>query len=199
MPKVQKYDEDGNRLQAYPKGSYDLITAGDPTDALIDMGIASLKRRPPTYSPTEDGLEAFKQRTIEYFQNIKAVNENRDDKPHLIADIESWCMFLGITRKTLWNYRNGRGGAWADFIDRTKDAILSLKKQQAEHYKTPPMVYIFDAVNNFGYRNTNQVELVTDKRAEDSAILSDQLESAGLVWDDDAGDYIPERTDHVDR
>lgn len=196
MPKVQKYDEDGNRLQTYPKGSYDVITAGDPTNALIDIGIRSLQTRPPKYPPTKEGLETFKQKTVEYFKHLKLVNEDRGKEPHLIADIESWCCYLQITRKTLWNYRNGRDDSWSEFIDRTKDLILAMKKDQALRFKSPPMVFVFDAVNNFGYQNTNQIQVMTDTKADEKAQMEDKLTAAGLRWDPIQEEYVAEDADY---
>lgn len=194
MPKVEKFDKEGNRLQVYPKGKYEVMTADDPTLALIDIGIESLQRRPPKYDATAEGLERFRQRTIEYFDHLKRVNENREGEQRLIADIESWCVFLQITRTTLFNYRKNRNADWAEFIDRTRDLILSMKKDQAMRFKAPPMVFVFDAVNNFGYRNTNQIEVVTDTKAEEKAQVEDDLTEAGLVWDPVAGEYVPEGT-----
>lgn len=196
MPKVQKYDDDGNRLQTFPKGKYEVMTADDPTNALIDIGIQALRTKPPKYEPTPEGLELFKQRTIAYFDHLKEVNTNRENEQRLIADIESWCVYCQITRATLNNYRRGRGEDWAAFIDRTKDLILAMKKDQAMRFKAPPMVFVFDAVNNFGYRNTNQVELVTDAKADEKARTEDELTAAGLRWDPIQEEYVAEDVDY---
>ena len=192
MPKVQKRTEAGDRIQVYPKGDYELMTAGDPTTALMDMAIKSLGGRPPIYSNDAEGLQMFQDRTVEYFRHLKEVNENRETEQMLLADIESWATFLQITRATLWNYRRFRGQDWQDFIDRVKTVILAQRKDAATRFKTPPMVYVFDAVNNFGYMNTNQVQLVTDQKQEESAELEDSITDAGLVWDPVKNDFVTE-------
>lgn len=192
MPKVQKRTEDGDRIQAFPKGKYELMTAGDPTTALLDMAITSLSGRPPAYSNDAEGLQLFQERTVEYFRHLKEVNENRETEQMLLPDIESWATFLQITRATIWNYRKLRGQEWQDYIERVKTVILAQRKDAASRFKTPPMVYVFDAVNNFGYQNTNQVQLVTDQKAEEAAELEDAIEGSGLVWDQERGEYIPD-------
>lgn len=198
MSKIKKFDEGGNRLQTFPKGEYELMTAEDPTNALIEIGIRSLSGRPPQYANTEEGLQTFQNRTIEYFRHLKTVNENRETEQRLLADVESWCAYLQITRQTLNTYRRTRGEAWTTFIDRTKDIILAIKKDQAMRFKAPPMVFVFDAVNNHNYVNTNQVQLVTDQKAEESAQLEDDVAAAGLKWDAERGEYVVEDTSYVD-
>ena len=198
MPKVQKRNEDGDRLQTYPKGSYEVMTAGDPTTALLDMAITSLSGRPPAYSNDTEGLQRFQDRTVAYFEHLKEVNENRETEQMLLADIESWATYLQITRATIWNYKKLRGQEWQDYIERVKTVILAQRKDAASRFKTPPMVYVFDAVNNFGYQNTNQVQLVTDQKAEEATALEDAIEGSGLVWDPDKGDFVTEGEDNAD-
>lgn len=198
MSKPNKYDQDGNRIQAYQKGQYEVMTAADPITDLIDMGIKSLGRK-PTYAPTPEGLQIFQEKTIEYFNHLKALNAAREDgEAMLMPDVESWCVYIGITRMTLSTYSRTRDADWKDFIARTKDLIMSVKKDMAARYKMPPMFFIFDAVNNFGYQNTNQVQLVTDQRAEESAQLEDDVAAAGLKWDAARGEYVAEVINDVD-
>lgn len=189
MSKLQKRTETGDRLQTYPKGSFEIMEAEDnPTMTLLSMAITSLSGRTPKYSNDQTGLQLFQERTVQYFQHLKTANENSNTV--LLPDIESWATFLQITRATIWNYRH-RGNDWTEFIDRVKTAILAQRKDAATRFKTPPMVYVFDAVNNFGYQNTNQVQLVTDPKTDEAAELEDQIEGNGLVWDESSGQYIP--------
>lgn len=193
MPKVQKRTEDGDRIQVYPKGSYEVMTAGDPTTALLNMAIKSLQGRPPAYSNDTEGLRLFQARTVEYFRHLKEVNENRTEQM-LLADIESWATYLQITRATLWNYRK-RGNEWVDYIDRVKTVILAQRKDAASRFKVPPMVFVFDAVNNYDYQNTNQVQLVTDPKREEAAELEDAIEGSCLVWDPEKNDFVMDGDD----
>lgn len=191
MAKIQKRTEDGDRLQVYPKGQYELMTAGDPSTALIDMGITSLAGRPPSYTDDEQGLQMFMDRTVDYFRHIKAVNENRETEQMLLPDIESWAVYLQITRATIWNYRKRRGGAWADYIDRVKTLILAQRKDAVSRFKMPPMTYIFDVVNNFeGYYNTSEIKISAEHEAEEKTVDSPETIAARH-----AGAKMPEPID----
>ena len=193
MAKVQKYTDSGDRLQAYPKGDYELLTAADnPTTALIDLAIESLQGRPPKYSNDDDGLQLFQDRTVAYFRHLKAVNENADTGQLLLPDIESWAGFLQITRQTIWHYRQ-RGDAWENYIDRVKTIILAQRKDAATRFKCPPMVYVFDAVNNFDYVNTNQIQLTTEVKDAES-----KHESAETIMQRHSGARLPEKPDFTE-
>lgn len=172
---VRKRNEDGDRLATYPKGQYTELTKDscDPLTAIIDMGIHSLAGRPPAYADSAEGLALFRQRTVAYFEHLKAVNTDRENEAVLLADIEGWATFLQITRATIWNYRK-RGDDWAFFIDRVKTLILTMRKDAAGRFKMPPMVYVFDCVNNFDYVNTNQIELKTETEEKTAPRMSEE-------------------------
>ena len=145
----------------FPRGEYEPMAAGDPVCTLIDMGIKSLARKPAKYPEDADGLESFRTRTIEYFQHIYDANSAADGD-RLCPDIESWCSYLRISRRTLSTYYRTRDEQWRDTIDRIKDLILASKKDLAARFKMPPVVFMFDAVNNHSYHNTNVIEVNTD-------------------------------------
>lgn len=172
---VRKRNADGDRLAVYPKGQYTELTKDscDPLTAIIDMGIRSLAGRPPAYADSAEGLALFRQRTVAYFEHLKAVNTDRENEAVLLADIEGWATFLQITRATIWNYRK-RGDDWAFFIDRVKTVILTMRKDAASRFKMPPMVYVFDCVNNFDYVNTNQIELKTETEEKTVPRMSEE-------------------------
>ena len=46
--------------------------------------------------------------------------------------------------------------------DLVKDGIMACKKQLASTHRMPPLIYIFDAVNNFGYHNATEFHLKAD-------------------------------------
>lgn len=191
MKDIQKRTQEGDRLQVYPKGAYEVMKAGDPTTALLDIAIHSLNSGSmPKYSNDAEGLRLFQERTVAYFKHLKEVNENRATEQFLLPDIESWALYLGITRQTIWHYRKLRGQEWQDYILLVKTAILAQRKDAVSRFKMPPMAYIFDAVNNFDYVNTNQIVLQTDPQAEEVAELETELQDNGLVWDPEKEDYI---------
>lgn len=153
-------DEEGMRLQVYNHAGADLvpITGDDATAALIDMGIKVLSGAPPKYTNDSEGLKAFQQKTLDYFKYVQRVNSDMESERKLMCDIESWAVFLGVTRQTINGYVR-RGGAWEEFISRTKELILTTKKVRAYSHQVPPIFAIFDLVNNHGYRNTNDLRV----------------------------------------
>ena len=135
-----------------------LPLAKDDLTAIVDTIIyCSLQNRgrPSEYPNTDEGLDLFNNKTIEYFEYINNINKGAELERQLIPDIENWAMFLGITRTTIFNYER-RGIEWQNCIQYYKNAIASIKKQLALNYKIPPMVYVFDATNNHGYVNSNE-------------------------------------------
>lgn len=157
----QKFDENGMRLQAFNRGGNGLteITGDDAASALLQMGIESLKMKQPSYANTPEGLQAFKEKTLEYFNYVQAVNADKEEKNKLLCDIESWAVFMGVTRQTINGYSAKRGENWYDFIARTKDIIMAQKKVRAFSGQIPPILMIFDAVNNHSYQNTSDIRI----------------------------------------
>lgn len=114
------------------------------------------------YEFSADGLAKFKERTQEYFRFLLEQNRNADDlgEVRLLPSVESWCLFLGISRVCVLQYEK-RGGEWLSFIQWVKNSIVSVKLQLAENHKLQPLLFLFDTLNNAPqYRNTNQIELV---------------------------------------
>lgn len=154
----------------------EIITSAE--NALLTNSIANLKSfdthagRPPKYEDSEPGLERFKNDTVSYFENVKRVNSglNEGDKP-LIITVEGWLVSLGLTRQSLSRYR-ARGQAWQDFIDYTREIILSNKLQRYMTGQTAPVQAIFDLCNNHNYRNTADIKT----GAQEITITSSQVE-----------------------
>lgn len=176
----------GSKL-ALPMQTGDLVS-------FLNMAIdESVKRmgRPAVYPPDNQGLDNFVQKSIDYFEHVNAVNSNPDIQDKIIPDVESYAIFLGITRKTLLMYQR-RGGIWDEVISQFKEVIVAAKKQLAFTYRIPPIFAVFDLVNNGDYYNTNEfkpvpVEIETRKNTPD-----DQARELGLVWDEVTGEYVPE-------
>lgn len=166
----------------------------DDMTAILDMAIeASNSRmgRPAEYPYTTAGLDAFIQKTIDYFEYVNSINANPDLERKLIPDIENWAMYLGVTRQTIWAYQN-RGKEWKDTIEYYKNAIAAVKKQLALNYKIPPMVYVFDATNNHGYVNSNEFKLTQGKpETEQKDNIDEKIRAAGLIWNEDLQEFEP--------
>lgn len=159
-------NEQGFRLQCYQKYSnaYEVMNGND-LKYTLEIGIQSLERkkvgRQPKYAFNQQGLELFLEQSIEYFKHINNVNADCDidEKPHIIPDVESLCMYLGVTRKTLLDYENKRNEEWQNAVQFVKNMITSAKKQLALKNQMPPVFAIFDLCNNSGYSNTSEFKL----------------------------------------
>ena len=158
-----------NELQhkEYRRFTPEPIGTDSTLEAVLNTTIESLKQgRPPAYPETEQGLEDFRQTTIDYFQYIKDTNANPDIDKKLVPDIEGWAVFTGLTRRSILTYEKQRGENWRNFIEQVKNAIAACKKELAFHQQIPQVVFMFDACNNHGYTNTSEfkVEAISDKQ-----------------------------------
>lgn len=186
-----------NELQPkeYKRFTPEPIGTDNTLDAVLNTTIESLKTgRPPTYPDTPQGLEEFKQATIDYFQYVKDVNANPDIEKKLVPDIEGWAVFTSLTRRTILTYEKQRGEGWKNFIEQVKNAICAAKKELSFHQQIPPVVFMFDACNNHGYTNTSEfkIEAISDKPQERQLSLEEQVQQAGLIWDEEKGEFIPD-------
>ena len=166
----------------------------DDMSAILDMAIdvsTSRAGRPAEYPNTTAGIENFINKTIDYFEYVNSINANPELERKLIPDIENWAMYLGITRQTIWSYQQ-RGKEWKDMIEYYKNIIAAIKKQLAMNYKIPPMVYVFDAVNNHNYLNSTEFKMTVNKpESERKDNIDEQLKAAGLIWNEELQEFEP--------
>lgn len=166
----------------------------DDMSAILDMAIdVSTARagRPAEYPNTTAGIENFINKTIDYFEYVNSINANPELERKLIPDIENWAMYLGVTRQTIWSYQQ-RGKEWKDMIEYYKNVIAAVKKQLAMNYKIPPMVYVFDAVNNHNYLNSTEFKMKVNKpETERKDNIDEQLKAAGLIWNEELQEFEP--------
>lgn len=194
--KTTKETEKTTELQRYKDAKAKCLPMEtDDTTAILDMIIdKSTERmgRPCQYPNDKKGLEEFIQNTVSYFEYVNGVNSSEGVDKKLIPDIESWAVFLGITRATIFNYEQ-RGNEWREVIAYYKNAIASIKKQLALTFKIPPMIMAFDFTNNHGYCNTNEFKLTTEVKNVDPETnkLERELVERGLVWDDELKEFVP--------
>ena len=163
---------------------------------IIAIGLNELNKRKagrkPKFENNENGLNDFCEKTIEYLQHVQKVNENPDFTKRLIPDIESWAAYLGITRKTINEYELTRGKEWAETIAQIKNIIAACKKQLLLTSKIPAVVGIFDFTNNHGYINSSEFKLTPIQPIEEKEkSIEAQIEEAGLVWNEEKGDFEP--------
>jgi hypothetical protein len=183
-------------MKTYNKGEY-LETKGEDMADLDNMMLEAIKHcggTPAKYADDAQGLELFKQRTLDYFQHIADTNEGKSADRALIPSVEMWASFMGLTRKTLALYAK-RGGEWGQVIEFYKGVIVTYKGELAAHYKIPPMIHIFDMTNNYGYYNTSEYKLTAEaitpeqKKRDD---LEAEIRDSGLIWDSEKNEFVEE-------
>lgn len=170
---------------------------GDDLEGISNMVLSafcSSGGTPARYPNTAEGLQAFRDRTREFFEHIVQVNkENRLEKG-VIPDIELWTGYLGITRTTVFNYEHKRGGEWSETIRYIKNLIAAYKKQMGLTYKIPPMIMAFDFCNNHNYVNTSEFKITTEVvngESEQRRIIDEELKENGLRWNEDTQSFEP--------
>ena len=194
--KTTKETEKTTELRSYKNAKAKCLPMEpNDTNAILDLIITkSTDRlgRPCQYENTKKGLEDFIQNTLDYFEYVNSVNSNPDMERQLVPDIESWAVFLGITRATIFNYEQ-RGVDWRDTIQYYKGCIASVKKNLALNFKVPPMIMAFDFCNNHGYINTSEYKLTTEVKTPDTDTnrLERELVEKGLVWDEEKKEFVP--------
>lgn len=170
--KIQKYDENGNRLQNFDRGKFEIAEPGkcDDLTAVVNIGITALKRdrgRMAAYPDNQAGLDLFISKSIEYLEHVNSINSNPEMEKAVFPDIESWATFLGISRMTLSNYFNERGEDWQSAITEVKEILCACKKQLAFGYRVPPVIAMFDLANNHSYKNTAEFKIAPEAPKEE--------------------------------
>ena len=163
MDELQKGRPKLNEIEVIP----------DDLNSILDMSIKSIKLgRTPKFPETAQGLEDFKQASVDYLEYVRKVNNDPDNEHHLVPDIESWATFLGTTRRTILTYEKTRNEEWTDYIALVKGAITACKKQLAFRQKIPTVLAMFDLTNNSGYVNSNEFKLSAQSFNNESRLLS---------------------------
>jgi len=168
----------------------------EDTEAALDMVCACMKNtggRPCIYANSESGLTSFVENAKGYFTYVQNANSKLEERQQIIPDVEGLSLYCGIDRRTLERYYK-RGGEWERTIDYIKNGIAYVKKELALRGKIPPMVAVFDLVNNHNYFNTNSFILETknEKEEDKSDYWEERVKEAGLIWDNEKGEFIPE-------
>lgn len=199
---MAKRDERGVRVFDYsgckpmgPRSGFELPANMDDVSQALEIGIKRLQGgRKAAFPATADGLKAFNEACVEYFEYLNEANQGRDDeKRFLLPDVEGLCSFIGISRQTLWSYETTRGADWVEEIRYIKTVMLSARKQLASYYKLAPTLEIFNMANNFDYKNVSEFKLTTEVSQEQrqEALLEAKLDESGLIWDSKTGEYVP--------
>lgn len=111
------------------------------------------------YPPDDEGFIMFRDRAKKYFEDLYEYNKCDDpNKYSVIADVEGFCVYMGISRQLLSKYRS-RGGRWTELIDYVRTLIAMNKKQLGLSGKIPAVAFVFDMTNNHDYYNTSEFRM----------------------------------------
>jgi hypothetical protein len=163
----------------------DEIQSNDLTP-LFEMAFTGLKRTAPATKYTDDkkGLELFKKLSMEYLEELQKANEtaSENNNMRLVPDIESWGLYLGISRITINNYEKNYNDDWKAFIGRFKNGITAFKKSLAFNSKIPPVLAIFDLANNSDYYNSSEFTIKTENNSNNAVyyLPSERMEKLRL-------------------
>lgn len=137
---------------------------------ICQFAIESLQRhggRNAIYGNTEAERQRFMNDCIDYFKCLYEGNAGKEQDQMLIPSVESLCLFLGISRTTLFNYCN-RSPEWKESVNMARNAIATARTELASHYKLPPLLHLFDMVNNHPqYFNTSQFVISAEPPREE--------------------------------
>ena len=87
--------------------------------------------------------------------------------------VKGFCNALGgISRNTLWNWRNGtfRKGTHEEIIVKAYDLLEEMWENYMQNGKINPMAGVFLGVNNFGYRDVKQVNVTPVVDTQETAV-----------------------------
>lgn len=143
-----------NTKKKRPKYSQLAVNVSD-IEAVQEIGIRAIRRGIFRYENTSEGLNDFKDRSLEYLAYVHDVNVVGSGKT-LVPDIESWAAYCGISRVAIHKYEHGRGAEWVEFIQYMRNIIASFKKQLLFNGQIPQVIGIFDMTNNHGYINSSE-------------------------------------------
>ena len=99
--------------------------------------------RPPKFETPKAMLDAYN----EYESNL-AQGE--------IPDVEGFCVYADSYRDMFSTYEAKE--EFSDTVKKIKNRIYAKKKQLAMQNKMNPTIFIFDAKNNFGYKDKTEVD-----------------------------------------
>lgn len=124
--------------------------------------------RPPKFSTVEELEQTF----LEWKATFQFGGERYGEVP----DVESFCDYVDAWRDLLCEYE--KKPEYSDAIKRIKNWIYARKKQLAFAGKMPPAVFIFDAKNNAGYVDKQEVESKDTITHKFEDMTDEQLDAA---------------------
>lgn len=112
--------------------------------------------------------EECAERLDEFFTHINETGE--------IPTVEKMCLALGTTRKTVWEWENGRtnGGRRSAMIQKAKEILAAIDAELVSHGKIPQVTYIFRSKNFFGMRDQTDI-VVTPNNPLGESVTAEEI------------------------
>lgn len=128
---------------------------------ILRYNVSTMAGRPPKLENVEMLQSAFDEWKQEFVVGYTRYGE--------VPDIEGFCDHLGAWRDLLIDYE--KKPEFSHTIKQIKNWIYSRKKQLAFTGKMPAAVFIFDAKNNAGYTDQQQLDHTTNGKDLPTPIL----------------------------
>ena len=169
-------------MPTYKNSKFQCLEVGtDDLQGITQLCIDSLKRnrgRPQTYAENE--LDRFMHTVEDYFKMLHDRNADIEQNQQIYPSIETLCVYLGISRDTLWRYGQ-RSLEWKSCIEQIRNCLGAIKMQLACNGRIPQVVAIFDLCNNYNYVSTSEFRLVTEKPQEQTTPKIDTHQLSELI------------------
>lgn len=138
-----------------------------------------------------DTVDDLENGIIAYWEYLSKANQN---EIALIPDVEGLCAFLGISRRTLFEWERDDVRGFAATISQVKNDIAACKKQIGMQGHIPPIIMAMDFNNNHGYVQKQEVVLTPNNPLGDAASNEELIAKYQQYADLDDG-ALPEATE----
>ena len=140
-----------------------------------------LRKLPPV---SKNSPEQVKERLDYYFRYCGEYGVR--------CSVEGMVLALGRSRQCLWEWENDPKSKSGELIRRAKDLINAMLTAWTMNGKINAVYSIWLQKNHFSYSD-NKVLEIRQAQPEHATMsdLEEQLEAAGLVWNEKKGEFVP--------
>lgn len=168
-----------NKVSNYPNAAPPNATPEEIGELVATLD--ELRKLPPV---SRNDPEGVKQRIDFYFSYCAEYGV----KP----SVEGLVCACGRSRQSLWQWENDEKCKSGEYVRRAKDLINAMLTTWGMNGKVNAVYAIWLQKNNHGYSDSKTLE-IKQKEPEHHSFsdLEEQLAAAGLVWNEQKGEYVP--------